>query len=158
MRFTNALAVTFRAVMGEVNPVDFIAVESLRMFCPEVYETIKNNREMFLGHGVADRGGAGRNELLQFHNAWLQRVHELRPEVEEPIKDMLCRLFPKLQGVWGNTQFGQEWEAKWRREVRVCSDSAFPVYFSLAIPTGEDSKRRDASDPRQRRESRAIRC
>lgn len=139
VRFTNALAVTFRAVIGEVNPVDFIAIESLRMFCPEVYDTIRNNREMFTGHAPDNARRPGRADLTQFHNNWLDRIREISPLLEEPTKAMVQRLFPKLQAVWGNTQFGLEWEAEWRRQVRVCSDSIFPVYFSLAIPTGEIS-------------------
>ena len=139
VRFTNTLAVTFRAVIGEVNPVDFIAIESLRMFCPEVYDTIRNNREMFTGHAPDNAQRPGRDELSQFHNNWLIRIREISPLLEEPTRAMVQRLFPKLQAVWGNTQFGLEWEAEWRRQVRVCSDSIFPVYFSLAIPAGEIS-------------------
>lgn len=139
VRFTNALAVTFRAVIGDVNPVDFIAIESLRMFCPVVYDTIKNNREMFTGHAPDGLRHPGRDELLQFHNDWLGRIRDSTPDFEKPLKDMLERLFPKLQSVWGNTQFGPEWEIEWRRKVRVCSDSIFPVYFSLSIPVGEIS-------------------
>jgi predicted KAP-like P-loop ATPase len=48
-----------------------------------------------------------------------------------------ARLFPRLQAIWGNTHFGPEWNSEWRRALRVCSDAVFPVYFSLAIPTGE---------------------
>jgi predicted KAP-like P-loop ATPase len=139
VRFTNALGVTFRAVIGEVNPVDFIAVEALRMFCPEVYNTIKSNREMFTGHAPNNLGHPRGNELRQFHDRWIARIHDTSPLLEEPIKDMVQRLFPRLQAVWGNTQFGPEWDGEWRRELRVCGDSVFPVYFSLAIPTGEIS-------------------
>lgn len=140
VRFTNAVAVTFPAVMGEVNPVDFIAIESLRIFAPEVYEAIRSNREMFAGKGAIDRPGEARERLVGFHNAWLDDVRKRTPTLEEPIKSMLARLFPKLQGVWGNTQFGPEWEAEWRLASRVCSETIFPIYFSLAVPTGEISK------------------
>jgi predicted KAP-like P-loop ATPase len=140
VRFTNAVAVTFPAVASEVNPVDFIAVESLRIFAPEVYEAIRSNREMFAGNGAIGRHGEGREVLVEFHNAWLRDVGERTPTLEEPIKNMLARLFPKLQGVWENMQFGPEWEAEWRLASRVCSDTIFPIYFSLAVPTGEISK------------------
>lgn len=139
VRFTNALAVTFPAVIGEVNPVDFIAIESLRIFCPEVYDSIRSNGEMFTGGASVGRRGERRDELVEFHKAWLDDVRKNSPTLEEPIKDMLARLFPKLQGVWGNAQFGPEWQAEWRRALRVCSETIFPVYFSLGIPTGEFS-------------------
>jgi len=139
VRFTNVLAVTLRAVIGEVNPVDFIAVESLRMFCPEVYDTIKNNHEMFSGHAPDNVLRPTREELNEFHALWCARLNESNPTQERPVRAIVQRLFPKLGAVWGNTHFGPESEAEWRRERRVCSSSVFPVYFSLAVPLGEIS-------------------
>jgi predicted KAP-like P-loop ATPase len=46
-------------------------------------------------------------------------------------------MFPKLDSVWGNTQYGPDWAARWRRDLRVCSDEIFPVYFSLSVGAGE---------------------
>jgi predicted KAP-like P-loop ATPase len=37
VRLVNALTVTFPAVKGEVNVVDFVALETLRVFCPVAY-------------------------------------------------------------------------------------------------------------------------
>src|SRR5690606_40618583 len=37
VRFTNTLAVTYPAVRGEVNAVDFIALEALRVFLPGIH-------------------------------------------------------------------------------------------------------------------------
>ena len=50
VRLTNTLSVTYPAVKGEVNPVDFIAIEALRVFCPLVYDIIRKNPEAFTGH------------------------------------------------------------------------------------------------------------
>jgi len=134
VRLTNTLAITFRAVAGEVNPVDFIAIESLRIFCPEVYSSVRNNREMFCGHGTKPN-----EELSKFHNEWLERLRTNRPLLEGPVKDMLKRLFPKLLGVWGNSHYGSDWEVGWRRSMRICSEDVFPVYFSLSVANGEIS-------------------
>jgi predicted KAP-like P-loop ATPase len=131
--------VTFRSVIGEVNPVDFIAIESFRMFCPEVYDIIRNNREMFTGYAPDSARLSDRDELSRFHNEWLGHLLESRPLLEGPIKATVQRLFPKLQAVWGNTHFGPSSEAGWRRNARICSDSIFPVYFGLTIPAGEIS-------------------
>ena len=37
VRFINTLSVTYPSVRGEVNPVDFIALEALRIFVPSLY-------------------------------------------------------------------------------------------------------------------------
>ena len=41
VRFTNTLSVTYPAVRNEVNPVDFIALEALRVFLPNLYDVIR---------------------------------------------------------------------------------------------------------------------
>ena len=137
VRFTNTLAVTFLAVAGEVNPIDFIAIESLRIFCPEIYDCVRNNRQMFAGHSADNSRGLTSKDLGKFHDVWLGRLRETSPLLEEPVKNMLRRLFPKLQSTWGNSQYGPDWEAQWRRDSRICSEDIFPVYFSLTMAYGE---------------------
>ncbi len=142
VRFTNTLDVTFQAVAGEVNPIDFIAIESLRMFVPVAYDCVRNNREMFCGHSSRDSGPHTSAELQKFHDGWLEQLRRSNPLYEEPVKDMLKRLFPKLNGIWGNNHYGPEWESRWRRSLRVCSEDVFPVYFSLTVSNGEISNSR----------------
>jgi predicted KAP-like P-loop ATPase len=136
-RLTNALSLTYRAVEGEVNPVDFVAVESLRLFCPEVYHAIRSNREMFVGSAPTDWKRPTREDLTAFHEEWRKELGSSNPGFVQPVQAMLQMLFPKLESVWGNTQYGLEWESSWRRKLRVCSDDVFPVYFSFAIPRGD---------------------
>ena len=139
VRLTNTMAVTFPAVLGEVNAVDFIAIECLRMFCPEAYDCIRQNREMFAGHTARDLERPTSEELSKFHSEWLDRLGRSNPAHSKAARNMAERLFPKLKSVWGNTHYGFEWESRWRRDLRICSEDVFPVYFSFGIPSGEIS-------------------
>lgn len=136
-RLTNALAVTFRAVAGEVNPVDFVAIESLRLFCPEAYDIVRSNQEMFAGDSPTDWRRPTREELKEFHDEWIKPLASSNPDHAELVRAMLKRLFPRFNSVWENIQYGPNWESRWRRELRICSEDIFPVYFSLAVPRGE---------------------
>ena len=49
VRLTNTLSITYPLVKGEVNPVDFIALESIKVFCPVVYHSISTQSQMFVG-------------------------------------------------------------------------------------------------------------
>ena len=49
-------------------------------------------------------------------------------------------LFPKLKGLYGNMNYGSDWEKEWANEKRVSSKDYFDRYFSYAIPE------RDVSD------------
>lgn len=40
---------TFPHLRGEINPVDFIALECLRVFVPEAYAVIRDNKQKFSG-------------------------------------------------------------------------------------------------------------
>ncbi|AEA46891.1 KAP family NTPase [Archaeoglobus veneficus] len=137
VRLVNTLSVTYPAVKGEVNPVDFIAIETLRVFCPAAYDIIRKNERYFAGY-VDRQGFLGPNveDLKTFHNSWMDKVQD---EYREPVKRLLMRIFPKLEAVWGNTHYGADWEPTWRKQLRVCSPDIFPIYFHLAVPEGSIS-------------------
>ncbi|MGE4233219.1 MAG: P-loop NTPase fold protein [Bacteriovoracia bacterium] len=133
VRLVNTLSITYPAVKGEVNPVDFVAIETLRVFEPILYDLIRRNSSMFTGaaHRQSDRES---KTMKLFHDAWLGTY----PENErEKIKESLLKLFPKLMSVWGNTHYGNEWEEEWTVKLRVCSTKKFQIYFRLT--TGENT-------------------
>ena len=72
------LAVTYLAVRGEVNVVDFIALEALRVFLPSLYDTIRSNPDRFSGHtpDILNAGTKRSNTEFQFHDAWRNSLPE----------------------------------------------------------------------------------
>lgn len=130
MRLTNTLRVTYPAVRGEVNPVDFVAIETLRVFCPEVYSHIRENAEEFTGAG-SNSVYAKTDEIRKRYDIWLQSVPEVHRAV---VKNFLMRIFPRLSGIWGNTIYGPESLMSWRKSLKISSPEVFPVYFRMAVP------------------------
>jgi predicted KAP-like P-loop ATPase len=137
IRLTNALSLTFRAVADEVNPVDFVAIETFRVFLPEVYDIVRRNKEMFAGSSPNGSPRPRRDDLKKFHDEWLNGPAISDRRYTNPVQTMLKRLFPRFNSVWENIQYGPEWEPQWRLQRRVCSEDIFPVYFSFTVPTGE---------------------
>lgn len=123
VRFTNTLAVTYPTVRGEVNPVDFIALEALRVFLPGLYAAIRTSPEMFTGLSRNDE------TIKSFHEKW---ASDLPEELRSSTKGMMGRIFPKIDG----TSYGADWLAQWRRKLQVCHPDLFPVYFRLTVPPG----------------------
>lgn len=132
VRLVNALSVTYPAVVAEVNPVDFIAIEALRVFLPRVYDAIRTAPGEFTGYGR--RGGSDAGEAKQraqaFHESWLKTVSE---PLQASTKDMVERLFPRLESVWGNMHYGSDSVGEWRRQLRICAPEVFPTYFKLSL-------------------------
>lgn len=136
-RLTNTLRVTYPAVKGEVNPIDFICIETLRVFSPVVYNLVRENSEMFTGSG--DHAGLGppREDFKKYHDTWLHQL-EKKDDIA-PLVKLLQRIFPRLESAWGNTGHGAWEESIWRKHLRVCSEDIFPTYFRLALPEGSIS-------------------
>lgn len=129
VRFTNTLSVTYSAVRGEVNPVDFIALEALRVFQPGLYDVIRTNQDKFSGHSRDSRYDGDQKATAAFHEQWAQTLPE---QLRSSTRDLLERIFPKI----GQMGYGADWLAQWRRSLRACHPDVFPTYFRMAVPPG----------------------
>ncbi|MCC5645258.1 AAA family ATPase [Nostoc sp. CHAB 5824] len=129
VRFVNTLTLTYPAVKDEVNPVDYIAIESLRVFSPKIYNIIHQNPHIFVGEV-----NPSIDELNSLLNTWIAQVPD---QDKQPSKNLLMHLFPKLKSILGNTYLDEEQEFEWRQQLRVCSLEIFPIYFRLSLSAGE---------------------
>ena len=137
VRLVNTLSVTYPPVHGEVNPVDYFAIETLRVFEPEVFDIIRRNPSFFTGRPGSSVHGTRRiDDLRAFHDGWLKQH---ATEDREHIRKFLRHLFPGLDMVWGNMSWAASNEAEWRKALRVCSPDIFPAYFSMSVPEGSIS-------------------
>jgi predicted KAP-like P-loop ATPase len=129
VRFTNTLFVTYPAVRGEVNPVDFIALEAIRVFLPDLYDLVRTNQDQFAGHSRDGGYQEDRNAKQAFLQQW---VTELPERLRESTQALLERVFPKI----GQMGYSADWLAQWRRGLHACHPDMFPIYFRLAVPQG----------------------
>lgn len=134
-RLLNALSVTYPPVMGEVNAVDFVAIEALRLFYPDVHSVIRSNGHMFVASSRSPLVAA--TDLKNFHDFWLTQI----PQESQPfIRALVKRLFPRLESIWGsfsvgvNANYEADWLPKWRKDCRICSAENFSNYF-LLVPS-----------------------
>jgi predicted KAP-like P-loop ATPase len=139
-RYINSLRFSFEMVKGEVNAIDFLAITGLQVFIPEVYYGIRDNKDIFAG--VFD-SGYGRSDALkdQAKKRRDEIIGRANESLQEVLKDFLKRLFPKLESIYGNTNYGYDWLDNWRRDCRICSPDIFDIFFRLSLPKGEISQR-----------------
>lgn len=131
VRLLNALKVTLPAVTTEVNHSDFIAIESLRLFLPQVYEVIRSNKDEFSDLLSITYGRDYASPLKVFHDSWIEQI----PIADrEWLKDFLMELFPKLRTAWKNSFQDESYLKDWRKTLRVCSPDIFDAYFRFAPP------------------------
>ena len=136
VRIISALSVTYPSVAGEVNPVDFIAIEILRIKSPETYQIIRDNGEMFT-KVISDRSDHERKPVQKFHETWLARVPE---RLREKAKALVVELFPHLKSIVDDERFGGGYSDTWHAQRRVCSKKAFDIYFQFGVPNDQLSR------------------
>lgn len=121
----------------EVNIIDFLELETLRVFEPDLHSALFQERTLvlqegrFRGDSRGDTDKAAAERLLENVSA------ERRKLAIEALKD----LFPPLEWAFGGTNYGDSSHQRWLSEKRVCSPRYFPRYFELQTAAGEMSER-----------------
>lgn len=119
----------------EVNPVDLIALEVLRVFEPRIYETLQNMKSVLTsGRSQIGRGEAETRSQLES----VVNLSTLRRQAA--VREILKQLFPTVAWVWGGVTYGANIPDEWLRDLRICSPQIFDRYFQLVIPQGDISQ------------------
>lgn len=122
----------------EVNIVDFLLLETLRVFEPDLHEALFREKELvlqeerFQGDGRQDANKAAAEQLLEIVS------EEHRAFARNALKD----LFPPIEWAYGGTSYAESFHLRWLNEKRVCSPRYFPRYFELQTALGEISEYR----------------
>ena len=119
-----------------VNPIDLIALEVLRVFEPEIYQALPENKLVLTGQPTSlsrDWGDETRK--------WVASVVDKLPENRrERVREILKQLFTKVDWALSNYGYGSGFEDGWFRDLRVCHSDLFDRYFHFAIPEGDISQ------------------
>jgi predicted KAP-like P-loop ATPase len=117
----------------EVNPIDIIGLEALRVFEPAVYRALPGGKpalttpqpDSSVFFDSADR------------DAWIGSLQKLINDLdtghEEAVREILKELFPPAAPAFGGQSYGGL-EERWMRDLRVCSPDFFDRYFLLGLP------------------------
>ena len=136
-RYTSTLSFHFTLLKGksafEVNPVDLIAVECLRVFEPDVYREIRRAKKIFTKNG-SDRYGRSKESISTLVSGILDKASAGK---REPVEEIVEQLFPTIEWALGGTQYSEGFASTWLREMRICHPSNFDKYFQFSIPSGE---------------------
>lgn len=118
----------------EVNVIDFIALETLRVFEPSMHAALSPHRELLL---QSQRfSGDGRE---QEHRAAIDALVDLASEERrKTCRDLLKQLFPTIEWAIGGmfSGGGGSWHDGWNEDKRVCTSRTFDRYFQLQSSDG----------------------
>ena len=128
-RLGNALAFSLAINKGEVNTVEIMLVEVIRIFYPNTYAVVKRSKEVLVGLSTLTGVDHDREELVQ--RFWSAALEGLTTAEASALRQLLGTLFPR---VVGRTRYGSDWENEWAKARRVTAERYFDRYFSYAIP------------------------
>jgi hypothetical protein len=134
--FVNALLFALPLLKGEVDPVDQMLIEGIRILYPRLYFAIRDNSSIFLkGQHTADANDREHSKAKEFVNQVLADAGIV--DAEQVRSRLLETMFPRLQSIFGNMLWNTDWDETWAREQRICSAFYFPRYFAYGVPHGD---------------------
>ena len=122
-RLFNAMTVSWPAVSNEVDMGDYVALEIMRLFEPQLYNAIRRSKKNVCG--VSSEYGHQENPEKEIEK-FLQLVPEERREIA---KYAFIRLFPRFENVGYSYSSIEAWEA----QRLVCTEKHFDTYFRMYV-------------------------
>ena len=123
VRFQNVISVTWPAIAGEVCLADFVALETLRLYEPSLFQAIRSNKLKLCGPDRELNLGQVENSDFEFY------LREVREEFHDVARSALQRLFPRMDAASYSSEFHEDLNA----QRRVCVEEHFVTYFRLFL-------------------------
>lgn len=136
-RYGNALLFTVPMIGKEVDSVDLLLIEAMRIFYPELYLWVRDHMgELTFAGGSAS--SAQKGDIVE--RAFSASTEGMPTSQVEAARGLVKELFPRTQAIWGNMHYGPDWDKEWKRGRRITSAGHFARYFTYAVPSGDVSE------------------
>lgn len=132
-RYMNVFNLGVNLAIEELNIIDYIAITLIKVFEPNLYEYIKNNKEYFSGTKFDKFLNKDKKEIL----TELEEIYEKLKKLEKrKVKRLMEVIFPKL----GEMNYAEGFINVWGKARRIATPVYFESYFKLDFPEDEIKK------------------
>lgn len=139
LRYGNSLSFSMPLLYKEVNIVDLMLIEAVKIFYPDHYDIIKENPDYFIGASSSVYSSDKDNEKKAYLNSLLDIAEKnLTYNQKRSIRNLLQRLFPAMSGVM-NYHSSKNSEELLYKQQRIASSRYFNRYFSYTVNEGDIS-------------------
>ncbi|HEY7334009.1 MAG TPA: KAP family NTPase [Bryobacteraceae bacterium] len=132
-RYANALSFAMPLLRGELNPIDVMLLEAIKVFYPATFRHLREAPSLYTGHypyvelvGKDEREKLARQQILD--------ASTLSGRELENLTQLLGRLFPQLADLWHTNRYGQTDRNDWMLQQRVARHSYLLRYLSWSVP------------------------
>lgn len=138
LRYANALSFTIPMLRGEVNLVDLMLFEALRIFYPEYHRFVSEERDMFIGSFDKPFSKERNTEKIdRFKSKMKELAADLTPDQTKGVEGLIEYLFPRTEESTGNSQFSMTSWKRWLRDQRIASPEYFQRYLTYSVIKGQ---------------------
>jgi predicted KAP-like P-loop ATPase len=123
----------------EINPIDFLAIEVLRVFESNYYYFLSKNKSLFtdLKSQFGDEKKVSEERKKSIYESFNIFVSDKN---REHLQNLIFELFPQVKSFASIAGVVTGYNSKdWNQELRICSSKIFDSYFNF-IPGGDDNE------------------
>lgn len=134
-RYANTLYFSYSRLRDVVNPMDFFALTTIEIFTPEIYFSIRENKDLFTD--LLDEVYVLDDEQIQKDKLRCDEILSRDIRVNKDIMlQLLTRLFPRIRKIYFPEEIFYHSDDVARKLKRICSPDSFDAYFRLSMQTG----------------------
>lgn len=131
-RYVNTVSFSYVFVKDVVNPVDFFSITALQVFEPDVFNGVRENKDLFAD--LAEHVISFDKEKIAEDKARCEEILNRSIKTHRPILlRLLIRLFPRLRSIYESDLSFFHSETVARKNRRICTFDLFDIYFRFTI-------------------------
>ncbi|MBS1955303.1 MAG: AAA family ATPase [Cyanobacteria bacterium SZAS-4] len=144
-RYVNALKFNLNLFRGseanEINPIDLIALEVLRLCQPEFYETLHESKSIIFDVAIKYKIARNdRNGKMQLKEKLETVFAKLEGETKGSCKNLFFELFRHTAWLYDYTPWSPDDDLLMASELRICDELSFDRYFLYRVPNNDISQ------------------
>lgn len=136
-RFALSARPTVTTLGSDIETVDLLALEAIRVFRPELFASLQAARDALTE--VSSDYGSRANET---HKAQVEHLLALEPTDATLVKSLIHRVFPAARRYVENHHYGGDFERVWRTKRQLAHIDFLNHYLDRTAPSGVASLRR----------------
>ena len=126
-RLFNGLLCNYGQIAEDVDLLDFLALEIIRLFQPTLYQEINDNLQFFVGESLF----IFKDEKIKYFKLFSERYSNY--------VNLIRTMFPQTGEFLNGSHYGSDWQEHWNQEKRICSNERSNIYFGLRLKDGQVS-------------------
>lgn len=128
IKLASAFSMVYPNLVGELDAVDLIGIEGLRLFSPGIHATVRSNLTRFTELGQ-NEFNAEKTDKPFFEGV----INAIQEAERKSIESLLSELFPRVENALSNFKLSSDNVSEWREASRICSDYHSYKYFSYIL-------------------------